>query len=135
MGHNIGPRESLRELLQRMLPNMAEEMKGFPAETAFDLTWIVLADQGACDAFGGAEQRRVKAEWVSAGSPKQIAEFIRVRANASAVDLGASASSPAEDSGIDLAEAEAASRAKEAWEMEDRAELADVPERGWDDVE
>lgn len=39
-----------------------------------------LADEGACDAPGGGEYQRVKAEWIAAGRPT-VDPFIRRRAN------------------------------------------------------
>jgi hypothetical protein len=47
----------------------------------FDYAWEGLAEQGACDAKGGCEYRRVRAEWVVAGYPLAIRHFIRERAN------------------------------------------------------
>lgn len=45
---------------------------------AFDREWERLAEQGKTDDLGGAEYRRVKNEWVSAGRPtKAIKAFIR----------------------------------------------------------
>lgn len=42
----------------------------------------LLAEQGACDAPGGAEYKRVELEWQQAGRPSDIEAFIRSRANA-----------------------------------------------------
>ncbi len=39
-----------------------------------------LSELGHCDSVGGAECRRVHAEWVEAGRP-EIEPFIRQRAN------------------------------------------------------
>lgn len=55
---------------------------GLPAAPStfdeFDRKWERLAEQGKTDDLGGAEYRRVKNEWVSAGRPiKAIEAFIR----------------------------------------------------------
>lgn len=50
------------------------------SDAAFLKVWDGLAEQGACDARGGAEQRRVKEEWYAAGKP-DLEPFIRERAN------------------------------------------------------
>lgn len=42
--------------------------------------WEVLASQGVCDEVGGAECKRLFAEWVRAGQPA-AAPFIRCEAN------------------------------------------------------
>jgi len=41
-----------------------------------------LSEEGACDAVGGMESLRVFEEWLDAGSPRSLGEFIRCRANA-----------------------------------------------------
>lgn len=46
----------------------------------FLAVWRRLADDGACDAAGSSEQRRVMDEWYAAGKP-EIEPFIRDRAN------------------------------------------------------
>jgi len=43
--------------------------------------WCALAEYSACDDWGGAECRRVTAEWIAAGRPCGIAEFIISKAN------------------------------------------------------
>jgi hypothetical protein len=40
-----------------------------------------LAEQGACDPWGGLESRRVLDEWVALGCPEEIDDFITERAN------------------------------------------------------
>jgi hypothetical protein len=47
----------------------------------FGRTWRRLALRGQCDDFGGAEFRRVWAEYVAAGQPLLVAAFIRQHAN------------------------------------------------------
>jgi hypothetical protein len=47
----------------------------------FLLAWYALAGQGMCDALGGAEFRRVFAEYVSAGGAENPFEFIHESAN------------------------------------------------------
>lgn len=44
-------------------------------------TYQILSLEGWCDGAGGCEYRRVRAEWEAAGRPRQIAAFIRWRAN------------------------------------------------------
>jgi hypothetical protein len=53
----------------------------------FDRIWFALSERGACDAMGGMEYRRVHAEWVAAGQPVQVVDFIVRRANVSGNDL------------------------------------------------
>lgn len=40
-----------------------------------------LSEEGACDGYGASESDRVYREWVDAGRPQPVAEFIRRRAN------------------------------------------------------
>ena len=40
-----------------------------------------LSANGSCDSPGGFESRRVFDEWIGAGQPPQIHEFIRRQAN------------------------------------------------------
>ncbi len=47
----------------------------------FRSVWEMLSDDGACDAWGGAEQVRVWNEYQEAGYPSRVARFIRGRAN------------------------------------------------------
>jgi hypothetical protein len=53
---------------------------------AFDHVWERLAEEGACDALGGAEYRRVYREWTQRRYPRPIAPFIRQRANIGPTD-------------------------------------------------
>lgn len=46
--------------------------------------WTRLAREGVCDASGGAEFDRVFLEYLRAGKPALVGEFIRKRANAPA---------------------------------------------------
>ena len=43
---------------------------------------MIAENQNICDGIGGMEYTRVKREWIEAGKPKNISEFISVRANA-----------------------------------------------------
>lgn len=43
--------------------------------------WEALAAHGACDTWGSVEQIRITAEWVRAGKPVGVAEFIIAEAN------------------------------------------------------
>lgn len=43
--------------------------------------WERLSAEGACDSVGGAEFNRVFLEYLKAGKPMLVAEFIRERAN------------------------------------------------------
>lgn len=52
-----------------------------PPYKLFDALWVALSEQGACDALGGREYLRVRAEWLFAGAPPSIEAFIRRRAN------------------------------------------------------
>jgi hypothetical protein len=47
----------------------------------FFRTYDSLAEDGHCNVEGGAEYRRVLAEWLDAGQPEPHAAFIRKRAN------------------------------------------------------
>lgn len=47
----------------------------------FDRSWRSLAARGSCDAFGGAEYRRVLAEWIKENRPRAVRRFILYRAN------------------------------------------------------
>ena len=61
-----------------------ETTKGALAQSLFRIVWQVLSFVGKCDQYGGAEYRRVFREWIDAGYPLPVAEFIVRRANASA---------------------------------------------------
>lgn len=41
-----------------------------------------LAETGKCDSWGGGESERVWQEWLAAGKPADLTEFITRRANA-----------------------------------------------------
>lgn len=62
-----------------------KEMCDMPIDedSEFYRTYDRLSDSGICDGAGGMEYRRVYMEWVEAGSPKNIAAFIKRGANAS----------------------------------------------------
>lgn len=47
----------------------------------FNAVWDKLAEDSACDGRGGAEYRRVRAEWVAERCPFPISAFIRLNAN------------------------------------------------------
>lgn len=47
----------------------------------FDQAWQQLECEGKCDALGGAEYRRVKAEWVRFGMQNAAYLFIAILAN------------------------------------------------------
>jgi hypothetical protein len=66
---------TLKETTMFKLPRPPNE------EDLFHFLWCVLSAGGACDAWGGAEQQRVYSEWVAAGRPVGIAEFILARVN------------------------------------------------------
>jgi hypothetical protein len=59
---------------------MADEQQEYALE-CFDQIWEVWSEEGACDAPGGAEYRRVRNEWIQNGYPTPISTFIRARAN------------------------------------------------------
>lgn len=46
------------------------------ARDRFDREWIRQEERGKVDAFGAAEYRRVKGDWISAGRPKALGDFI-----------------------------------------------------------
>ena len=48
---------------------------------SFDSAWQRLSEAGACDAIDGEERHRVHQEWLQAGNPANVAEFIYRRAN------------------------------------------------------
>lgn len=52
-----------------------------PRNHLWQYVWQALAEYGACDAWGSAEQLRVTAEWIAAGRPVGIAEWIIAHAN------------------------------------------------------
>jgi len=51
------------------------------AEQRFYAAWKRCARLSQCDAWGGAECRRVYREWIAAGRPALVVSFIRRRAN------------------------------------------------------
>lgn len=53
-------------------------------ELRFDASWAGLYWNGECDAAGGAEYRRVWAEYLKAGCPDGAAAFIRRATNGGA---------------------------------------------------
>lgn len=61
--------------------NSTRRIDGGPRDRTFKKWWIALSHRGLCDAAGGAEYRRVYAEWLKAGRPKEIRAFIVDRAN------------------------------------------------------
>lgn len=68
--------------LQREIDEALSRSPGSPAPLhafdVFDREWERLAEQGKTDTLDGAEYRRVKSEWISAGCPtKAIEAFIR----------------------------------------------------------
>lgn len=50
----------------------------------FEQAWKRLARFGRCDGLGGAEYRRVLREWIEAGWPRRIENFIMLRARLAA---------------------------------------------------
>ena len=48
---------------------------------AFKFVWHLLAEEGACDAWGGAECKRVLNEWIADRCPENVDLFIRTAAN------------------------------------------------------
>lgn len=50
----------------------------------FRRAWRKLAEGGCCDNLDSAQYRRVSQEWLIAGRPRPISEFITRRANAGA---------------------------------------------------
>lgn len=57
-----------------------DDARDHKVEDEFDLTWRRLAEESACDSFGGGEYIRVRGEWSRAGGDPE--SFIRQRANA-----------------------------------------------------
>lgn len=53
----------------------------------FWLAYERLSESGTCDSPGGVEYARVRAEWIAAGRPDDIEEFICRRANAGPDDV------------------------------------------------
>ena len=51
------------------------------SKRVFDLVWDYRARDGVCDGRGGAEYRRVLAEWQRCGTVEPPHLFIRRRAN------------------------------------------------------
>ncbi len=47
----------------------------------FDIVHAELAKQGKCDTTGSVEYERVKREWIEAGKPSNIKDFICWRSN------------------------------------------------------
>jgi len=47
----------------------------------FRKTWKVLEKQSFCDGWGGAECRRIRAEYIDSEYPLNVAKFIVARAN------------------------------------------------------
>lgn len=47
----------------------------------FIRVWRAMEEDGQTDGLGGSEYRRVRAEWIAAGRPADVREFIRRRAN------------------------------------------------------
>lgn len=45
-------------------------------------TWADMAAKGSCDDIGGVEYWRVRRDWIKAGKPSDLVEFIRQEANA-----------------------------------------------------
>lgn len=62
-----------------MTPEHAEKL----AASFFRYIWSALADKHRCDIWGGAEQQRVLREWLDAGCPLPIVQFITKHANTS----------------------------------------------------
>lgn len=54
---------------------------GEDSNELFRALWTKLSIEGACDSRGGAEFHRVFGEWIKAGKPSGIVNFIRGRAN------------------------------------------------------
>jgi hypothetical protein len=50
-------------------------------DAAFSSVWRMLARLSVCDGHGGAEYRRVYAEWLALGRPRDMHTFISRRAN------------------------------------------------------
>lgn len=48
---------------------------------AFHCAYEKLADEDRCDAPGGMEYHRVRGEWIGAGCPDSVEDFIVWRAN------------------------------------------------------
>lgn len=63
-----------------MAPEHVERL----AATLFRIVWYALADKNKCDTWGGAELRRVLAEWLADGCPLPLVQFIAKHANAPA---------------------------------------------------
>lgn len=57
--------------------------EGQEFEFEFKLAWCLLARQGKCDEYGGAECRRVYGKWKAAGCP-DVEQFILLQANVAA---------------------------------------------------
>ena len=57
---------------------MTPEARGI---RTFERAWLRLERWGRCDAWGGAECRRVYGEWLAAGKPFPAAAFIAAAAN------------------------------------------------------
>lgn len=51
---------------------------------SFNRSWRALSARGKCDEFDSAEYRRVLNEWVRAGRPRAVRQFILLHANAPA---------------------------------------------------
>lgn len=46
------------------------------ASDRFDREWLRQEEWGKVDALGAAEYRRVKSDWIAAGRPKTLEDFI-----------------------------------------------------------
>lgn len=57
-----------------------------PEDKAFLNAYLRLASEGKCDSPGGAEYKRVLAEWQMSGRPSTVETFIVSRANAALWD-------------------------------------------------
>lgn len=89
--HYINIDEKVREFLARFLnipyqtfkelQSRREKKKTSPELERFLEAYQRLSKLGKCDMPGGAEYDRVKMEWIEAGKPDNLDEFITQRAN------------------------------------------------------
>lgn len=56
-------------------------------ESIFEEAYLRVFWGGNCDEPGGREFQRVRAEWIAAGRPGRIKDFIRSRANVGHFEL------------------------------------------------
>jgi hypothetical protein len=76
--------ETFRTALGRLLADIVEQGSDEwrrPTDLYFDRVWIAMAQDGHCAPYGSMEFFRVRAEWLDAGCPRTVIDFIQANAN------------------------------------------------------